>query len=827
MTLQISIVALSFLLVLCMHAQAQCQNFTAEFEIVGDPTFTTASFFNIDEQGLDPVQIYSPAEDVSLCLNDGDYILFSISSNQSTTIVGTYFLDGKEIFLDTFGFFTVSSATSAPSSSPTASVFCDSDELLFQIRVHSTESQVGWDLFEENSTSIADISSGSTGTTLICLNYGDYLFSILDSSLTATTVFALYLDEKIVYASNNLEFSDVVSFSVSNLTSSTECSTNQCQWSINFIPDSRPEEVSWSLRSLLGTENSLGDFAFPYNYSTCLEYGQYRLIVADAGDNGLCCSYGIGSYSVDLEDTTIASGSQFGSEATTNFACSELTAAPTAGPTPGVCSCPSGWTNDNSFSGYCFKWFHSLFLNFADASDYCVNSAGRPARLATFRSPAALSVAHSISTSQNWVGLVQNSSFDAISPAAGWSWFDLTFSYDESTTGWAPFQPNDIDDVQHCGGLHNSGLADYDCDLLQNGVICETECVSSPTVAPTQSPSIAPTKQPTICAENECLFEVFIYPDEKPEETAWSLVSSLDVLNFNATNSSMCLPSDVYGWVITDSGNDGMCCSFGHGSYELYFDNELRFYGGNFTSSASHTFTINKILSPTAAPSAAPSFIPTCNSDQALVFIAITPDNDPGSISWSFVDFVSSDLIATEIGGRSGAFCVEEGFYLFQIVSPGGLCCDNGEGSFQILVDDEVVASGSNFSGNSVVIPITISLGTEFPTMHPSVSPSTSPTPECNVTSNCVLDAVITSSDPSSVSYSYISQSPPAVFNDLDGTNASLCLPPDEYTFFFFQDSTNYTFQLFLDSTLISSGVSPSYQVPQAALESATFNCSL
>lgn len=119
---------------------------------------------------------------------------------------------------------------------------------------------------------------------------------------------------------------------------STSCSTNEVTISITF--DNYPEETSWTITNSNGaTVASGGTYGNQADGSTltvteCLSNGCYDFNITDAYADGICCSYGNGSYTVSGGGSTLASGSSFTSSETTNFC---VSSAP-----PPSCDTPSG-----------------------------------------------------------------------------------------------------------------------------------------------------------------------------------------------------------------------------------------------------------------------------------------------------------------------------------------------------------------------------------------------------------------------------------------------------------------------------------------------------
>ncbi|PHN03275.1 M43 family zinc metalloprotease [Flavilitoribacter nigricans] len=94
--------------------------------------------------------------------------------------------------------------------------------------------------------------------------------------------------------------------------------------SITF--DNYPEETSWEITDGSGAVvYSGGTYDSEPDGSTitltgCIPYGCYDFTIFDAYGDGICCSYGNGSYSFTTDNgTVLASGSSFGSSETTSF----------------------------------------------------------------------------------------------------------------------------------------------------------------------------------------------------------------------------------------------------------------------------------------------------------------------------------------------------------------------------------------------------------------------------------------------------------------------------------------------------------------------------
>ncbi len=104
------------------------------------------------------------------------------------------------------------------------------------------------------------------------------------------------------------------------------CACNGTNVTLTIVLDNYPEETSWTLTNSSGatvasggTYGSLPDGS-TFTESWCLPDDCYDFTINDSYGDGICCSYGNGSYDVsDDSGNTLASGGSFGSSETTNF----------------------------------------------------------------------------------------------------------------------------------------------------------------------------------------------------------------------------------------------------------------------------------------------------------------------------------------------------------------------------------------------------------------------------------------------------------------------------------------------------------------------------
>lgn len=121
----------------------------------------------------------------------------------------------------------------------------------------------------------------------------------------------------------SFNYGEVEDYTVNIIGTSNPGCTNV---TLSLTFDNYPEETTWALKNESGTTVASGG---PYNGAadgatitdvSCLPAGCYTLTVNDAYGDGICCSYGNGSYTLkDASGTILAAGSQFGTYETTNF----------------------------------------------------------------------------------------------------------------------------------------------------------------------------------------------------------------------------------------------------------------------------------------------------------------------------------------------------------------------------------------------------------------------------------------------------------------------------------------------------------------------------
>lgn len=106
-----------------------------------------------------------------------------------------------------------------------------------------------------------------------------------------------------------------------------------------------------------------------------------------------------------------------------------------------------------------------------------------------------------------------------------------------------------------------------------------------------------------VCPMNELILDITF--DNYAEETSWELYTDItttptliasgsgyDDLDDQSIQQRLCIDNGDFGFVIYDAYGDGMCCSYGQGSYSLTVNGEVIHQGGSFGASEVTTFSL-------------------------------------------------------------------------------------------------------------------------------------------------------------------------------------------------------------------------------------------
>ena len=127
------------------------------------------------------------------------------------------------------------------------------------------------------------------------------------------------------------------------------------------------------------------------------------------------------------------------------------------------------------------------------------------------------------------------------------------------------------------------------------------------------------------CPAGQWPVGIAIVPDGYPGETTWNLYSNgNEVANGNVNGSVVCVDSaDCIRFDIHDSYGDGICCGYGLGSYVITLNGTQVASGGEFASTASHSFNCGP---GTICENPIPIDTGVTVSPQENIYYSFTPD---------------------------------------------------------------------------------------------------------------------------------------------------------------------------------------------------------
>lgn len=190
-----------------------------------------------------------------------------------------------------------------------------------------------------------------------------------------------------------------------------------------------------------------------------------------------------------------------------------------------------------------------------------------------------------------------------------------------------------------------------------------------------------PTAAPTPFACDDTTVTVELTTDAYGAETSWELTDFNNVVQASGGGYqgntdyeiNTCVTETTCKFTIKDSYNDGICCSYGSGSYAVIRDGVKYEGDGNFGSSDSIT------ICPTPAPSPAPTPAPTPCSG-AKIQLSVMTDSNPGQTRIRLRDNSNKKWI---LKTNWNYFAEPWTLYTEEV------CYDEWDVSFRLQVDDK------------------------------------------------------------------------------------------------------------------------------------------
>jgi hypothetical protein len=410
---------------------------------------------------------------------------------------------------------------------------------------------------------------------------------------------------------------------------SSSSPTETCYWiEVAIAYDEFAYETQWKVEQLDG-EFAIHTFNFTnglsYGYVKerhCLPVGRYQFIIWDEGDDGLCCLYGSGNYTVTSNDELIAEGGEFGSSETTIF---DVPFMPTSVPSatssisssPSMSLSPSHSPSSSHIPTETCYWIEVAiaFDEFPSDTKWKVEQLdGEFAIDAAYLHRPKYSYdkeRHCLPVGR-YQFIIWDEGDDGLCCLYGSGNYTVTsndeliaeggeFRFDETTIFDVPYMPTSVPSKSSSPSMSLSPSTSPSISSSPSMSLSPSHSPSSshnPTSSISSSPSmsLSPSHSPSsshIPTETCYWIEVAIAFDEYPDETEWKVEQldgelAIDASNFTYEPSNgydkerHCLPVGRYQFIIWDSAGDGLCCLYGSGNYTVTSNDELIAEGGEF-----------------------------------------------------------------------------------------------------------------------------------------------------------------------------------------------------------------------------------------------------
>ena len=446
---------------------------------------------------------------------------------------------------------------------------------------------------------------------------------------------------------------------------------------VDLVYDNYPTETTWNITDAAGNILASGAGASGDTEATataCLvDNACYTFTIEDQYADGMCCTYGSGSYSVsDSDGNVLASGGSFGASESTDF-CFGAAAIPGCTSADAINYNPDATEDDGSCEFPSCDWSGSFC--YASSSNnviygYAVAPEGESLYL----------LIESGTIEDYWDQIYVYDGLDLGTANVIWStgftsvtgYQNLAGTFIESTTGVIAIvidSDSSVSCVTSTGvtpivwvaacdfpGCQDPGASNYNPTATTDDGSCEYLGCTDATAC-----NYVPT---ATTDDGSCAFEALninIVPDNFPSEVSWDLVTDdgTTVASGGSVGGAYCIDADCYTFTMYDSFGDGICCSYGNGSYSVTDDNgTVLASGGQYGSSESSDFCL-------------PAY-PGCTDEMACNF-SEGANFDDGTCDYSCVgctDQAAANYDPTATMGDPEANCIycEPGTYVMSVV---------------------------------------------------------------------------------------------------------------------------------------------------------------
>jgi len=437
---------------------------------------------------------------------------------------------------------------------------------------------------------------------------------------------------------------------------------------VDIVTDNFASETSWTLTDICSGGGQVGAGSGYSNsgqlYSTDLitRSSRYEFTINDSYGDGICCTQGSGSYTVHIDNASVASGGEFGTSETKVI---------------GVDSCDGGPS--------------------PTAPRPTSKPTNIPTKIPTNSSPTDVTIKVEIKT-------------DSYPSETSWTLTDVCPGGGQVAAGG---------DYSGTGQLYSTAYTTRSSryeflinDTFGDGICCSvgsgsyTVYMDNASVVSGGQFTLSESKSFGQCPANvgpsDVDIKVDIVTDSHPSETSWTLTDTCSGGGQVAAGSGYSDSGQLYStdyatrisrfeFKILDAWGDGICCGQGSGSYTVYMDNTSVASGGDFAESETTDFG-------ECPANVGPSDV--------TIKVDIQTDNFPSETSWTIMDTCSGGGQVGTGGDYSGSgqlystdYVTRSSQFVFIIIDTygDGICCSSGSGSYTVFMDNTSVASGGGF----------------------------------------------------------------------------------------------------------------------------------
>ncbi|KAL3766511.1 hypothetical protein ACHAWU_000306 [Discostella pseudostelligera] len=452
----------------------------------------------------------------------------------------------------------------------------------------------------------------------ICCNYGMGSYEVIMAGVSAVIGGAFLSEETKTFGSCALAPTQRPTTATPTALPTpppTPCPNGGINVEVKLKTDNWYQETAWTLTNKCGSGTVINSPVYTSSGTMfvnqyCVPVGSYDFRITDSYGDGICCTWGLGSYEVIMGGVSAATGGQFTREETKTFgACAELpvttepsssqaTSNPSHHPTPILTEPPTSSAPTNQPTSQPTSNPTSSAPTSQPTSNPTSSApTNQPTSNPTSSAPTSQPTSNPTSsapTSQPTSN--PTSSAPTSQPTSNPTSLSSTSPPTSNPTSLSPTSPPTTSKPTSPPTSNPTSLPPVNAGPpTRKPTLRPTtrKPTRKPvTRTPTRTPTRAPTQPPGSICIGGTFIEIRILTDTYPTETAWTLTNlcgtgtSLSSPFYTAKSTEHstinCLPNGLYNFTITDSANDGLCCAYGIGNYSVVVNGTVAYTGSNF-----------------------------------------------------------------------------------------------------------------------------------------------------------------------------------------------------------------------------------------------------